>query len=101
MGLIIRFCVAISLISASAGQGRSQEDWVVRQQTMGRICAVQTRMENPGFGAILTEHSTRREACVSARNLYDGTLSDPGKCWGYIPLAHRRCTEEGIDLPGP
>jgi hypothetical protein len=74
-------------------------DWMLRVQTMGRICHVQLATASPIGEDFKGPFPSRKSACQEAANQYDETLSDQSKCWTYGGGTVSGCKIDGVTLP--
>lgn len=87
-----------SLVLISAGCAGAA-DWMLRVQTMGRICHVQLKTATPIGEDFKGPFSSRKSACQEAENQYDDSLSDQSKCWTYGGGTVTGCKNDGVTLP--
>jgi hypothetical protein len=59
------------------------DDWMLRVQTMGRVCHVQLKTAAPLGEDFKGPFPSRKAACQEAANQHDSSLSDQSKCWTY------------------
>jgi hypothetical protein len=93
IAILLASFVTYACVNASAA------DWMLRVQTMGRICHVQLKTASPLGEDFKGPFSSRKAACQEGANQYDESLSDTSKCWEYGGGTVSGCKTDGITLP--
>lgn len=99
MASAVRYLVLASSALLITINQASATDWMVRVQTMSRVCHVQLKTAAPLGEDFRGPFSSRREACREAAVHYDEMLSDPSKCWTYGGGTVTGCKRDGVTLP--
>ena len=92
----IAAAISISIFLVNAAFA---DDWYVRRQTTNGACHVQEATVRPASGNDLAKCKSQKEACTKAKDLYDGSVPDPKKCFSYGGGTVKACKNEGVSLP--
>jgi hypothetical protein len=91
--------LVISVLTMLSTEQSRAADWMLRVQTMSRVCHVQLSTASPIGDDFKGPFSSRKKACEEAANQYDETTSDQSKCWTYGGGTVSGCKSDGITLP--
>jgi hypothetical protein len=99
MKRVSQIILAILALTVSTTDQSRAADWMLRVQTMSRVCHVQLSTASPIGEDFKGPFSSRKKACEEAANQYDETASDQSKCWTYGGGTVSGCKSDGITLP--
>jgi hypothetical protein len=94
-----RYTISMLILLPFATASAKADDWMLRVQTMGRVCHVQLKTAAPLGEDFKGPFPSRKSACQEAANQYDSSLSDQSKCWTYGSGTVTGCNKDGITLP--
>lgn len=90
------FCFSLSFLSIVPAYA---DEWMLRVETSGRVCHVQKRTASPLGEDFKGPFATRKATCTEAKDQYDDSTTDTGKCWTYGRGTVTGCKLDGITLP--
>ena len=88
----------LSLVASSTPLFAADQ-WMLRRETSSGACHVQKKTASPLGADLAGPFSTRKDACLKAKDLYDSDGTDSAKCSAYGQGTITGCKNESVTLP--